>query len=189
MERGSRRVCLGSFSCGRAALGLQRSCAILWRSHEALRGKRRGARDVAAADRTVPFRASGPSIMARRLANGAGPMCLGLLVNLIAHVQEGIFCYPGVLGGYLFLGSCRTREKLAASLQHPRWSAWQVFRSAVRSTCSWCERISCTILARRQRPGLRKGALQLACLFRPSHPLFALDAWAARELITAAGDL
>lgn len=34
---------------------------------------------------------------------GSSPMAQaqcarGLLVNLIAHVQEGIFCYPGVLG-------------------------------------------------------------------------------------------
>lgn len=34
---------------------------------------------------------------------GSSPMAQarcarGLLVNIIAHVQEGIFCYPGVLG-------------------------------------------------------------------------------------------
>lgn len=42
----------------------------------------------------------------------------------------------------------------------------------------------CTVSA----PGAQEGALQLACLFRPSHPLFALDAWVARELVTATGD-
>lgn len=147
----------GQCLCGRAAPELQRSGAILWRSHEALRGKRRGARAVAAADRTVPFGASGPSIMARLLADGAGAVCSGPAGKYHCACAGRYFLLPRRFGGYLFLESCRDREKLAASLQHPRWPAWQVFRSAVRRTCSWCEQFSCTTLARPQRPGLRKG--------------------------------
>lgn len=98
MERVSRRVCLGSVSCGRAAPELQRSGAILWRSHEALRGKRRGARTVIAADRTVSFRASGPSSTARLLADGAGAMCPGPAGKSHCACAGRYFCYPGVLG-------------------------------------------------------------------------------------------
>lgn len=113
-------------------------------------------------DRTVPFRASGlffffNGLAPRRWRRRSVP---GACWYIPLRMCKEIFMLPrafGGGGGCLFLGSCRAWERLAAFLQHPWWPEWQVFRSAVRNTCSWCERLSCTILAQCQRLGLRKG--------------------------------